>query len=322
MERAMTFVAQEIPVAVLDSLSEIKDFILSYAITLAALGALTVALIEAWKKLRDTQAKFHRRSVLRWLANEGTQGATTAAGTRARTPSRHYLAAPVAPADGGTSSYDAGRCFEQLMLLTTGVGSAAPDARARYQPAVEQGRATYHRSIEFALFELDLDRLMGQVQDAADIALNNPKRFPDLFHFLTRSASEEDVRKWLQEVEVPIASLEHDDEARKVIADRYTRLKQLVRRHLDSFQIVTAMRWREWNQLWAFVVGVVLLFLAQWMTLPSRTEWALFSPSTWVLPDVSGWTLFKMIVSSLLGGMLAPVAKDLVDALSQVKKSG
>jgi hypothetical protein len=309
----MTFVAQS---AVLGSLTEISDFILSYAITLAALGALTVALIEAWKKVWGTQAKFHRRSVLRWLQNEGTQNATTGGvpNTPAPAPARHYLAAPIAPLGTDQQAYDAARCFEQLLLLTTGVG--------RYKPSVEGGRITYKRSIEFALFELELDRLMGQVQDAADIALNNPRLFPDLFQLLTRSADPTDVQRWLDDVQKPMTALAHDDEQRKVIADRYTRLKQLVRRHLDSFQIVTAMRWREWNQLWAFLVGVVLLFLAQWMTLPSVQDWAFLSPSTWVWPRVEGWAMFKMVAMSLLGGMLAPVAKDLVDALGQVKKSG
>lgn len=321
----MTLVAQATTTTTaLGSLSQIADFILSYAITLAALGAVTVALIEAWKKLRDTQAKFHRRSVLRWLENEGAPDARRVDGRApaATTPSRHYLAAPIVSMGTDGPPYDAGRCFEQLLLLTTGVGSIQPDAaRARYQPAVDMGRMRYHRSIEFALFELDLERMMGQVQDAADIALNNPLLFRDLFQFITRSADPGDVTEWLKDVETPMTTLAHDDPQRKVIADRYTRLKQLVRRHLDSFQIVTAMRWREWNQLWAFLVGVVLLFLAQWMTLPSAGDWRWADSSTWVLPKQDGWAVFKMGVGSLLGGMLAPVAKDLVDALSQVKKS-
>jgi hypothetical protein len=309
----MFIIAQEIVAApVLKSLTDISDFIMSYAITLAALGALTVAVIEAWKKLRDSQAIFHRRSVLRWLQNEagGTPESDASppdaakAAKPAATRKRHYQAEPIVRARGvGLNGYDPGRCYEQLMLLTTGVGSVEGDERGRYRPSVEMGWTRYNRSIEFALFELELDRLMGQVQDAADIALNNPIRYSDLFLFLTRGASPDDVEGWLEDVERPMTSVSVDDPQRKVIADRYTRLKQLVRRHIDSFQIVTAMRWREWNQFAAFWVGAGFLFAAQLMTA-----------------DHLVW--LKVVPVSLLGGMLAPVAKDLVDALSKVKSRG
>jgi hypothetical protein len=318
----MIFLAQQTVAngPVLRAILEMTDFILDYAITLAALGALTVAVIEAWKKLRDSQAKFHRASVLRWLQNEGVghtaTNATAAEGAPATpagdTPKTHYLAEPLPPLrglDGG--GYDAARCFEQLLLLTTGVGSIAAGKTGRYASSVKMdsammGSGSYQRSIEFALFELELDRLMGQVQDAADVALNNPRLYPDLFRFLTRGADPDDVEKWVDDVDRPMTSALVEDEARKKIADRYTRLKQQIRRHLDSFQVVTAMRWREWNQLASAVVGAGLLFVAQIMAL----DWTLGS-----------WPWIQIIPVSLLGGMLAPVAKDLVDALRKVKAS-
>jgi hypothetical protein len=288
---------------ILTAILGMSDFILDYAITLAALGALTVALIEAWKKLRDSQAKFHRRSVLRWLENEGHGGATGAA------PRHHYRARAADHADrAGLAPYDAGRCFEQLLLLTTGVGDPTGRGAGRYAPAVAMSWTTYQRSIEFALFELELDRLMGQVQDAADIALNHPHRFPDLFQFLTRSAAPDDVDRWLSDVQQPMTIVGADEARRKEISDRFTRLKQLVRRHLDSFQIVTAMRWREWNQLAALIVGATLLATAQ-VTVVLQAGGS----------PLASW--LKIGAVSLLGGMLAPVAKDLVDALRKVKAS-
>jgi hypothetical protein len=142
---------------------------LSYAGTLAALGALTVAIIEAWKKLRDSQAKFHRSSVLRWFQNEG--------GSKSK---RHYFVQSSAGAATGDAlpKFDPGQAFDQLLLLTTGIGRVAASSRRRYESSVDLDRRTFHvgvfyRSIEYALFELEIDRLMGQIQDAADVALNN-----------------------------------------------------------------------------------------------------------------------------------------------------
>jgi hypothetical protein len=89
---------------------------------------------------------------------------------------------------------------------------------------------------------------------------------------------------------------------------------------LDSFQIVTTLRWREWNQLAAIVVGCVLLSAAQILALAHEPNgdwktWSEFSALFHAAPLL--W--LKIPAVSLFGGMLAPVAKDLVDALRKVK---
>lgn len=298
---------------VLGSITEISNFLMGYAVTLAALGALTVAILEAWKKLRDTQAKFHRSSVLRWFQNDATG------------KQQHYFTQLAVRLPNRTlPDYNSNRAFGQLLQLTTGVGGNGSYATLRYESSAAQDRVgAFHRNMEYALFELEGDRMMGQVQDAADIALNNPKRYPDLFQFLTRSAAPDDVDHWLAEVDLLSRSTEANDQQRKEIADRYTRLKHTVRRHLDSFQIVTALRWREWNQLAAMVVGGVLMMLAQLTALAYQTDgswktWNEFAQPFTAMPLL--W--LKLVLVSAFGGMLAPVAKDLVDALRKVKTGG
>lgn len=295
--------AERAAAPVLASINDISAFLLTYAGTLAALGALTMAIIEAWKKLRDSQAKFHRSSVLRWFENEPERETHYAA----KTPPRRI--------DGeiGLPPYDHGCAYEELLMLTTGSGRTGEERKRRYEVSRKlDSQGTFHRSIEYALFELEVDRLMGQIQDAADIALNNPKLYPHLFLFLTRSALPEDVANWVAEVGHLVASTHASDEERKAIADRYTRLKQIVRRHLDSFQIVTALRWREWNQLAAIVVGGVLLLAAQLVALTQAPD------GLGVLVSAP-WIVIKIVIVAVFGGMLAPVAKDLVDALRKVK---
>ena len=275
--------------SILDSINHISDYLLKYAITLAAVAALTMALLEAWKKLFDTMAKFNRRSILGWVQDErGKSG-------------KHYLVTATKGRD-----YVPNKAYSQLLLLTTGVGEVNGDYLQK-SVALDKERK-YDRSIEFALFELEIDRLMGQIQDASDVALNNPAIYRDLFLFLTRSALKEDVEKWQSDVRQSM-SAQVNDENRKELADRYARLKQIVRRHLDSFQIVTAMRWREWNQFYAIVVGALLLALAHLIPEIQKGALSQLEPSFWV----------NLIGSSLFGGMLAPVAKDLVDALGKVK---
>lgn len=95
---------------------------------------------------------------------------------------------------------------------------------------------------------------------------------------------------------------------REALADIHSRMRLLVRRRLDSFQTITAYRWAEWNQFWGWALGAVLLLAAQWLASASGMQ---------VPPDLP-W----MVVTSLAGGILAPVMKDLVDALGKVKKGG
>ncbi|MEX8520964.1 MAG: hypothetical protein AB3X44_20875 [Leptothrix sp. (in: b-proteobacteria)] len=73
---------------------------------------------------------------------------------------------------------------------------------------------------------------------------------------------------------------------------------------MDSFQTVTSFRWDDLNQFWAIVVGAFVLYLAQWLT--GKVEF--FSLGH-----------LHAIAYSLLGGVLAPVAKDLITSLSTIK---
>ncbi len=169
------------------------------------------------------------------------------------------------------------------------------------------GAGSYEPSIEYAFFELEIERLMGQIQDAGDVALNNPDLYPDLFIFLTRGVSRKDVENWRSAIGRSAGAVAQTDDERKQMADLYTRVKQAVRKHLDSFQIVTAHRWANWNQLAGVVLGGILLFLAQ--LFAHNNSCRELAVESWV----------QLIIISIFGGILSPVAKNLVSALRSVK---
>lgn len=100
---------------------------------------------------------------------------------------------------------------------------------------------------------------------------------------------------------------------RQDLAEVYARIRLLMRRQLDSFQTITSYRWREWNQLWAWGIGAALLLLAQLIQAVQVGVAA---------QDLTPFRLATMVVFSLAGGLLAPIAKDLVDALAKVKSGG
>jgi NADH:ubiquinone oxidoreductase subunit 2 (subunit N) len=77
-----------------------------------------------------------------------------------------------------------------------------------------------------------------------------------------------------------------------------------VKRKLDGFQIYTGDSWATWNQTVANIVGIVALFLILIWVKNTSTS----SPG---YPTI--------VLLSLFGGILSPIAKDLVTALKRVK---
>jgi hypothetical protein len=264
-----------------------SDFILRYAVTLAALGALTMAVQEAVKKVLGLLSKFHRKALQAWLEVDG--GSTK----------KHYQVSAIRTDRAEAAIPPRGRqpafgsnAYEELLHLTTGL---ALDETRRTSPLGST------RHVANALFELELAQMMSQIQDAADAALSNPERYPALYAFLTRGCAIDDAERWASAMSSTKVAADGTDP--KELGDLYGRIRLLVKRQLDSFQTVTTYRWREWNQMSAVLLGAALMFIAQLRMAGGQPSY------DWV----------GMVLVSVLGGMLAPVAKDLVDALGSMK---
>ena len=328
----------------------------NYLIPLAGASALTVALLEAFKKLMSVQGRFHRSAVVRWLSQSdadvpkvlgtemssvlgmvhGTghynvraemrtagldsvtpQPATSLAGPHvsgaqaiAPAPGMPTTAAPVAaPATPPLPSvgYSPDRAYAEFFHLTS--GQKMPDKLA------PRSDWLHWRGIDRAVFEFEIARMMSQIQDAADTVLNNPEAYQHLYSFFTRGCLVDDAHAWRAFL---ASSPTQNNQAQ---SERYARIRLLMRRQLDSFQGVTSSRWDELNQLWAVVVGAVVLLFAQVMTVDPAGP-GLSSPIAAILGGFSfAWQhdlLLAAVIRSALGGALAPIAKDVISAISQI----
>jgi len=276
-----------LPDKILQTVGSMSDFILQYALALAATSVLAMALLEAWKSVFKTRERFHMRQLYQWISQAPVPAATSQDAT---------------PGPGGLHD----QVYRQLVLLTTG-----QDLDARY--ALDRIRGDRFELLPSnALFALELERMLGQMQEAADIALSNPTVYPQLYRFLTQGASEDDISSWQQEsTRVP----EEDSgnrQAMKERVDAFSRLSKLVKRRLDSLQITMKYQWARRNQAWSIALGGALLFVSLAYIEISASAWALINPLTWL----------RIFVASLVGGILAPVAKDLVVALKKVRQGG
>lgn len=254
------------------AIEDFAQFLLEYFIVLAAAGALAMALVELFKKVHDARTRFHARAVTSWF-----------------TGSRPALV----------------EAFGELLHLAAGVPKAEATCRARDLLGRQgglPGMLWLKIDQRDAAFALELERMMTTFQDSVDLALTAPRRYESLFDFVTEAADLDDRTKWKDEAgQAPGTTPPTPDEA-KARAERYARLRQAAKRKLDAFQMFTAMRWVNKQQIWANVLGTFIL------------------SASFVVTGIAEDDLLFAAAFSVLGGMLAPVAKDIVVALQQVRQ--
>ncbi|MBI3779058.1 MAG: hypothetical protein HY274_09155 [Gammaproteobacteria bacterium] len=229
--------------------------ILDYALLLAAIGTVAMAMLELIKSVTYWRRHFHRRRLERWLA------------TAANPPA----------------------AYQQLMLLAAGgPGNAA------------------------VLYDQPTAKLMGQVQAAANVALDFPSKYPAFYEFIAAmpAARElrdggDDAKLWRRFSEERMegrprkTSIAEDVQARGATQAR-ARLGNLVSRKLDVLQNEIEFAWARLNQLWSVAGGGALL---AWILLNQKPQ-----PS-----------LGLIVLLSVLGGLVAPFAKDVVSALTSLR---
>lgn len=190
-----------------------------------------------------------------------------------------------------------------------------------------------------ALCGQPLEKMMGQVQAAANAALDFPAEYPDLFRFLTttdlRPPSEagspfaegipgvgkdraaDDRSRWEFFARTreqarpagPVASVDAakraPDPEEQAASRARMRLANLVARKLDGFQLRTQYYWDRGNQLASVVVSIGIMFYALSLT---------------GMQTGSGIPLHGIWLG-LFSGALAPFAKDLTRGLSQFART-
>jgi hypothetical protein len=180
------------------------------------------------------------------------------------------------------------------------------------------------KSHESVLCGQPIEKMMGQLQAAARIALDYPEEFPKLFAFLTSSDLETAPEKSAVKAVAPQDRLTWTHHAKSVrdlsqhlksaapdalaqdraeiastasdAAQARARLASLVGRKLDGLQLRVDFWWSRTNQALGIVVSVILV---EMLVVPHLH-----------LEPATGWVL------GLLGGLLAPFAKDFSQSLA------
>lgn len=173
---------------------------------------------------------------------------------------------------------------------------------------------------ENVLFDQPIERMLGQIQAAANLSLDFPDRYPHAYAFFAREDLE--VRKaraaahgkpdselWAEFAErtaragLTAKAGQRLEEDTRAAQQARVRLGNLIARRLDAFQNRTQYLWARGNQIAAVATGALL------------TAYVLTRDK-----DVTGLENVVALVSvSLLAGMVAPIAKDVVSAISGIR---
>lgn len=288
------------PKLVTDAVDAFANFLLKYFVALAAVGALSMAIVEAAKKVFDLRTFFHMARVREWIDGDRS------------------LLGPHEKALAG-ATVNAEEAYAQLIHLTTGVDiTTARNTGIELLKKKSKRKWDVLKDAEIALFSLELERMTAQMQAAVDAAISSPQRYASLYVFMASGANPEDVSDWYKQAEEasPVPEMGRDDPGRlkaaKTRADLYTRITQMARRKLDGFQLCTNYRWTNVNQFWSVLLGAAILAITLGIAHRNTGLVGFEFAKEWIF----------VVVVSLLGGMLAPVAKDIVSALKQVKSGG
>jgi hypothetical protein len=160
-----------------------------------------------------------------------------------------------------------------------------------------------------AFYDLPIEQLCGQMNAAAQAVLDNPKDHEALLRSLAKNANAADIKQVMDPpVEIRRSRADLND-AEKMIFDSYVdarnRVTHQVQRAIDALQVSAGFRWKHLLQissilLSAFIAGMAVFLYGG-------------------IPEFSA-KLVATLVVAVLGGFLAPVARDLVASLQQLRK--
>lgn len=226
----------------------------------AAIGTLTMAVIQAIKDLTRARRVFNRNQVTRWL-------------DRVKDP----------PPTDDNVSLMAAIAHSPHALLDLLVLATAADADA--------------------LFDLEIEKVAGQMNAAAGIVVDYPDLHVNLLRRLAAGARDGDIELLISTGQGGRAALEqlrlNARDEYDIFLDAKTRVTHQVQRNLDGFQISATFAWK------------------------TRLKWAAFVLSVafaWIAVSIAGKGFLVSLPIGIAAGFFAPIARDLVAVLDKAKR--
>ena len=247
-----------------DAVASLAAGVLEIAVPLAAVGTISMALLELLKSVFRARAIFIRRRLLLWAGDE--------AGLH--------------------------------VLVRAACGEAMPD---------------------YTFYMQNSEDLFAQIQAGAAAAIEFPDEYPSFYAALTANVAA-DAAFWRDHQREVRTVPSRDDEDRaerleqaRLAVEARQRVIHYVTRRLENLQTRTSLRWARVNQLASVVLGAVLLwFVSESLLIEWSKHFGTVRLPQLGLPDAVQQYLTRGLIS-VLGGLVAPFSKDVVNALTGLR---
>jgi len=268
-----------------NGLHEIANTAGHWIIPIAAVGSVSMAVIQAIKNQTPIRNWYQRFRIRRWLLASIRHNYSRHWIVRAK--HELYMRFKADPSQRQDERIQLGNAEGELIMLSTSGDSEA-------------------------FYDLPIDDLCDQIRKIISVILDYPTFHENLLRLLARGASPADIDLLLgvREVDSTIATSYSKEDAanmfRQMTAAKSRVLSQ-VRCSVDAIQIAIGFRWKFWLQVASMILSIVIGAVAFDLG-------AVQQPS-----GVSNWLkkYWDDLCFGLLAGVLAPIARDLVAAVEK-----
>ena len=203
------------------NLTNFNGSVLDYAIVLAAIGTVTMALIELFKSVFDMRLKFHRWRVSKWIEDSAAR--------------------------------------DELLMVASGgmVGMPVQTGVAMFAVGeVPLGDAIFDQPTEKLL-----GQIQSAVNLIMDFPQLYPSAYRFIAAPLPSHGTTNDMELWQQVAEELAAGTEVADNRSRAATQARARINTIIARRLDGFQNATLYLWAELNQRASVILGAVLILI-------------------------------------------------------------
>lgn len=278
-----------------EAVEQFVNFLWPAVSALAAVGLVSMSLIEVAKVIFHLRRRYHREQ-LEHIFSKARADAFPEFVVALRQSSKDWL-----------EFFGVGQEKLEQFCMDSQALCTQPDKLW----AAVVGQAT--SGDENALLDLRPDRLVGQIDAAFQLSLTSPSRQIAVFWFAAGGANREDLKTLVlaalgRGINTPEDLIDEDPRIEGLVMEARNRVAAQAQRQFDAWQLKFEHAWK--TRMHVLSVVLSSLFIAGVGTLRQTRFDQQIDPVDWVF-----W-----ILVAIFGGMFAPVARDFLVGLKNIRE--
>lgn len=287
--------------AILAFFAGAPESILPFFGAISLIGGAAMGIVQSVKDNTPLRRKFNEQEVDRWLTahitGDPTQGQRLL--EQLATGLRHMAGdAKIARVYSAARAEEAANALDDASRQLATPGSAKAVVLEQIVRLAVDGERS-------ALYELEADKMVAQIKAAYASAIDAPHKHAALVALASCFSEDVDIDEVLGGPPIDPG----DKVARARYSDARTRVFQQFQRASDALLVKLSFRWKSRLQQVAWAMCGLLTFIVLFGAFTTWSGWSHL-----------GATLLEALVTATLAAFFAPIARDVVAAVGQLRK--